>query len=490
MPENIPVTIVFMGGPLLAILINNLLPRSKAPKYCLKLNTAVSLLQMAAAIICLWLLYSGEHTVIEFSTFWDYKALPGAAHFIVDAFSLLTLFCIGMVTLISLLTAWQTVDGMELNYCNLLMTLILGLNGLVMANDLFTVYIFLEVAGVSSFVLIALFKDKHSLEGAFKYLVLSAIASVFLLASLAFIFMETGSLRYVEAADALRGWQNSAHPVLLYISFAFFITAFGIKSGLAPFHGWLPDAHQSAPSAVSVLLSGIVTKVAGAYVVARAFYQIFSGLENIRVVITLLGLFSILYGSLAAISQRDFKRVIAYSSVSQIGYIFMGLAAGNMLGFLGVAMHFLSHAAFKSALFVNAAVLKKQFNTTDMDLLPGGLHARMPLTAVSFIIAFLSSAGVPPLIGFWSKLLIVIAVWQDGLPAVAGVAFLASIITAAYFLRLYRKVFYGRPDASTSEIREVKGTLALAQLLLSVITVGCGLLFPTLLLLLQFRGLL
>jgi multicomponent Na+:H+ antiporter subunit D len=483
------VTVTFMGGPFAAILINNLLPRALANKLCLKLNAAVSLLQMSAAFICLWLLFSGGHAYIDFSTFWDMNALPGAAHFTVDAFSLLTLFCIGLVSLISLLTAWQTVDGLELNFGNLLMTLVLGLNGLVIANDFFTVYIFLEVAGVSSFVLIALFRDKHGLEGAFKYLVLSAIASVLLLASLAFIFMETGSLRYAEVTLALSEWKDSAHPALLFISFAFFITSFGIKAGLAPFHGWLPDAHQSAPSAVSVLLSGIVTKVAGAYVVIRAFYQIFSGLENIHIIILLLGLFSILFGALAAMGQRDFKRVIAYSSISQIGYIFMGLAACNMLGFLGVALHFLSHATFKSALFVNAAVLKKQFGTTDLELLPGGLHARMPLTAVSFIIAFLSSAGIPPLIGFWSKLLIVIAVWQAGFHIIAGAALLAGIITAAYFLRLHRRVFFGQPDASISEITEVKGSLALAELLLSAITLGCGLLFPVLLLLWQFRGL-
>ena len=482
-------TVVFMGGPLFAILINNLLPRAKAKKFCLGLDMAVTLLQITAALICLWLISAGGRATIDFSVFWDMKMQPGAARFSVDAFALLTLFCIGLVTFVSLLAARQTMEGEEFNFANLLMTLLMGLNGLVMANDLFTVYIFLEVTSVSSFVLIALFKDKHSLEGAFKYLVLSTIASTLLLASLAFIFMETGSLRYGDVALMLQDWKNYAHPNLLILSFAFFIAAFGIKAGLAPFHGWLPDAHQSAPSAVSVLLSGIVTKVAGAYVVARTFYQVFSGLENIRIIIAVLGLFSILYGSLAALRQNDFKRVIAYSSIGHIGYIFLGISAGNALGFLGVAMHFISHAALKSTLFINAAAIKKQVGTTDMEAMGGGLQDRMPLTGVSFILAFLSSIGMPPLAGFWSKLIIVAAVWQSGHAGIASTALLAGIITASYSLRMHGKMFFGRPGASSSGVTEVKGSLALAELLLSVVTVGFGLLFPALLLLLQAQGL-
>ena len=479
-----------MGGPLLAILINNLLPRATAQKFCLRLDIAVALLQMVAALICAYLLVYSSSSHVEFSTFWNMNALPEAARFSVDMLSLTVLFSIGLIALVSLLTASVTIGEKALNFSNLLMIIMVGMNGLAMVNDLFSLYVFLEVTGIASFVLIALFRDKHGLEGAFKYLAMSAIASAFLLASLALIFMETGSLRFADVARMLSNLQGISQPSLLLVACMFFISAFAIKAGLAPFHGWLPDAYQSAPAAVSVLLGGIVTKAAGVYAIIRVLSQVFTGLHNVYMAFSILGLFSILYGAFAAIGQRDMKRMLAYSSISQMGYIVLGVASGSLLGLIGAAMHFFNHATFKSTLFVNAAVLEKQLGTTDIEAMGGGLQSRMPLTGVSSVLAFFSTAGIPPLAGFWSKLLIIIAVWQAGFTVMAGVALVASIITATYFLRLQRKVFFGQPDDSSKDVKDVKGPLALAELLLSIITVGVGLLFPALLLLLQSQGVL
>jgi multicomponent Na+:H+ antiporter subunit D len=215
---------------------------------------------------------------------------------------------------------------------------------------------------------------------------------------------------------------------------------------------------------------------------------VFADVDNVHIAFGMLGIISILVGALAAIGQKDMKRMLAYSSISQMGYIVLGAATGSPLGLIGAALHFFNHATFKSTLFVNAAALEKQVGSTDLDKLPGGLQSRMPLTGISSVLAFLSTAGIPPLAGFWSKILIIIAVWQTGFTLIASLALLASIITAAYFLRLQRKVFFGQPDDSSSEIKEVKGSLAVAQWLLSIVTVGCGVLFPVLLLLMQARG--
>lgn len=491
MPDNfVFVTVTFIGAPLLVILINNLLPRAKAQHTALALPLAAAIAQMIAAIICMALIWQSGKAYIDFSVFWDMNLLPGSARFSVDMLSLTVLLAVGMVLTASLLTAWQTIEDKALNYSNLLMVIMLGMNGLAMAGDLFSLYVFLEVTGVSSFVLIALARDKRGLEGAFKYLAMSAIASAFLLAALAFIFMETGSLRFTEVATALTDWKHAAQPVLLMMAFVFFISAFSIKAGLAPFHGWLPDAYQSAPPAVSVLLGGIVTKTAGVYAIIRVLTNVFVGVGSINVIFAVLGLFSILFGAVAAIGQRDMKRMLAYSSISQIGYIVLGAASGSMLGTVGAALHFFNHATFKTTLFVNAAVLEKQLGTTDIEAMGGGLQAKMPLTSISSLLAFLSTAGIPPLAGFWSKLLIIIAVWQAGYVSLAAIALAASIFTAAYFLRLQRKVFFGKPtDDKPADFKEIRGPMGAAELLLSIVTVGFGLLFPAVLLFLQSQGL-
>jgi len=490
LPHDLTIaTVIFIGSPLLVLLINNLLPRATAAKICLRLDMAAAALQMATALFCAWLLIKIGIPNIDFSIFWNMNTLPGAAYFSVDMLSLMVLFSTGLVALVSLLTASAGIGDKALNFSNLLMVIMTGMNGLVLVNDLFSLYVFLEVTGIASFVLIALYRDKRGLEGAFKYLAMSAIASVFLLASLAFIFMETGSLGFAAVTATLSNWLDVAQPPLLLVACLFFISAFSIKAALVPFHGWLPDAYQSAPAAVSVLLGGIVTKAAGVYAIIRVLSGVFANIHNVHIVFIILGLLSILYGAFAAIGQRDMKRMLAYSSISQMGYIVLGAATGSILGLVGAALHFFNHATFKSTLFVNAAALEKQLGTTELDALPGGLQARMPLTGVSSVLAFFSTAGIPPLAGFWSKVLIILAVWQAGFTTIAGAALLASIVTAAYFLRLQRKVFFGPADDSSAAVKEVKGPLAAAQWLLSIITVGFGLLFPALLLLLQGQGL-
>ena len=493
MPDHFGlIAMLFMSVPLLGLLINNIFKRETAGKFCLNLGIGVALLQIGAAVLMMMIMFFNHKDHVDFSLFWDMSARPDAAYFRADMLSLAVILTIGTVMLVSLLKASSTMAGNEqrqtLNFSNLLYTVVLGMNGIALVNDLFSLYVFIEIAGISSFLLIALFKDKRGLEGAFKYLAMSAIASAFLLGSLALIFMETGSLQFDTAAELLKNWKNDAHPVLLLLAFVFFVSAVSIKTGLAPFHGWLPDAYQSAPPAVSVLLGGIVTKACGAYAVMRILANVFKGVGNTNMIFSMLALGSIIFGSVAAIGQSDFKRMLAYSSISQIGYIVLGAACGNVLGLAGAVFHFFNHAVFKTTLFVNAAVMEKRAGTTDIENMEG-LRGKMPMAGFSSLLAFLSAAGIPPLAGFWSKLLIILAVWKTGHMLFASAALFATIFTMAYFLRLQRKVFFGKPAESAAGIIEVKDSLFLAEALMSCLTVGFGLGFPVLLLFLQARGL-
>lgn len=479
----------YIGFPLLAIVVLNLIGKKHMEKFCAPIGCAVGVVQAVTSVITMLLLLQYNKAAVNFSQFWDMSVSTEAAYFSVDAISAIVLFCIGMVTAASFLTAAGMREEKMFNYTNVMLILVLGMSGIALVTDLFSLYVFLEITGIASFVLIALHRDIIGLEGSFKYLVMSAVASAFILAGLSFIYMETGSLRYDAVAEMLAG-NTAAEPMLIWLAFLFLIAGFSIKSGIVPFHGWLPDAYQSAPAPVSVVLGGIVTKMAGVYAIIRIMSDFLLGTYSvINLAFMLLGLLSIVMGALAAIAQGDFKRILAYSSISQIGYIVLGASTGSMIGLIGAVLHFFNHATFKTTLFVNSAAVERQTGTTEIERL-GGLQKQMPVTGVSSVLAFLSTAGIPPLAGFWSKLLIIIAAWQAGGPLIAGIALVASILTAAYFLRLQRKVFFGPVEEHLSTVKEARGGIAVSAVALSAVTVVVGLLFPVLLQILQVQGLL
>lgn len=479
----------FIGLPLALLFALNLLPRRAAEETAVPIGYLAAALQMVFTVVCVQLLYSFGKDFIDFSLFWDMNAATGSSFFSVDFFSLVVLFCIGLVAFAALAVVPGGASAHNVNFVSMMLLLMLGMNGIAVATDLFTLYIFLEITGICSFVMIAMKKDQRGLEGAFKYLVISAVATALLLSAFALIFMQTGSLNFDDVAVAMTNWQQADEPRLLMLAFILLLAGFCIKSGVVPFHLWVPDAYQSAPAAVSVLLGGIVTKAAGVYAMGRVMRDILPVVSELQLPLLVLGVISILVGAIAAVTQQDFKRVLAYSSISQIGYIMLGISCGSAIGYVGAILHFFNHAVFKSTLFVNAAALEMQVGTTDMDKL-GGLQKQMPVTGISSVLAFLSTAGIPPLSGFWSKLLIIMAAWLAGQQIVAGIALFAGIFTAAYFLRLQKKVFFGEVPEQLQQVEEAGRSVVCVSVLLSAITVGLGVAFPWLLLYLQGLGVL
>ncbi len=398
--------------------------------------------------------------------------------FVMDHVTFVMFLSIGIVSLASLLVARYTIpDGSErFKFINLLIIAYVGMSGIVMVKDIFSLYVFLEITAIASFVLIAFKKDIYALEGAFKYLVLSAVATVMMLVSIALLLLLSGGTSFSAIASALQAHTN----LITRLAVGIFICGLFIKGGLVPFHGWVPDAYMSAPAPVSVLLAGIVTKTAGIYTLIRITTALFGFTEAVKAVLMLMGIVSILIGAFAALGQTDFKRMLAYSSISQVGYIVLGLGTGAPLGIAGAVFHLFNHSVFKSLLFVNSAAVEKETGTNDMNRL-GGLSCRMPVTSTTSVIGLLSTCGIPPLAGFWSKLLIIIALWQSAHYAYAAIAVLASVVTLAYFLMMQRKVFFGKLAAGLENIKEAGFGISLASIVLAVITIGAGLFFPLLL---------
>jgi multicomponent Na+:H+ antiporter subunit D len=393
------------------------------------------------------------------------------------------LFVIAMVTMVANAVGFDGDARKKILARSLLLISMSGMNGVVMVRDLLSVYVFLEITAVSCFVLIAVDKKAEALAGAFKYFILSGLATLSMLLANGIIFMLVGSLKFADVGSVL-----STVGVELKLALIFYVIALCVKAGVAPFHGWLPDAHASAPNAVSVLLSGVVIKVAGAYLVLRLTDDVFAGQGASGLAFMVLGAFSIVIGAFGAMAQTDMKRVLAFSSVSQMGYIVMAAGLGSPLALIGAVAHIFNHAMFKSLLFVNAAAVKEQTGTTTLDQL-GGLTERMPVTGWTSVVGLLSAAGLPPTSGFWSKLLIIMALCQAGQWIFAGIALGMSVVTLGYLLILQRNVFFGKLRAGLEDLREARVSLQCAALVLAAMTAALGVVFPFLLMVLHNFGL-
>jgi multicomponent Na+:H+ antiporter subunit D len=393
-----------------------------------------------------------------------------------NALSFVVLFSINIVTIASLIVARSVTSEKDhlFNIINLLIVSTIGMNGVVLAKDLFTLYIFIEITSITSFILISIKKNLEALYSSFKYILLSAIASILMILSIALFFLIAGGTSYdaISAAIKIEG-----NRVIATLAILCFTGGLFIKGGLVPFHGWLPDAYSTSPSSISILLSGIVTKVCGAYVIIRLYAQVFGEMEQFRIVLIVVGLLSIVVGALTAIGQTNYKRLFAFSSVSQVGYIILGIGCGTKLGIIGAIFHLFNHAMFKSLLFVNASSIENATNETDMTKL-GGLQKKMPVTSATSIVALLSAAGVPPLAGFWSKLLIIIALWSAGYYVTAIIAIVASVITLGYLLLFQRNVFFGKLREGFDSIREAPAGVIVVSVVLAVICVIAAIVFP------------
>jgi multicomponent Na+:H+ antiporter subunit D len=469
--------------PFAALFLANLLPRSARPAA-----TGIAFGVLALQTVAVVLPPLG---LVDWSFLNPVDKVIGL-HVSMDNLSILLLVSGGLAGMAALLAAGPGLKtGRErFQFANLVLVAMIGINGISMVRDLFSLYVFIEVTAVATFILVALRHGVDAYEGAWKYLILSAVASVLMLSSVALFLLVEGGATFEDVRQALVGVSaapNLGQSAMPWIAAALFLAGLFIKGGLVPFHGWLADAYSSAPTPASIFMAGIVTKASGVFALIRLAQSTFGGALPARWIFLVVGAVTLVIGAFLALTQSDMKRMLAYSSVSQIGYIVLALGGSPQLGIIAAAVHFFNHAVSKSQLFANAEAIEEQLGTISMDRI-GGLGSRMPVTAGTSAVASLSIAGLPPLAGFWSKLLIVIALWQAGQYAFAAVAVLTSLVTLGYFLSLQRRVFFGTPLAEWASAREAGGWLLAPALALSVITVVIGLVFPLVLSLLLGGG--
>lgn len=389
----------------------------------------------------------------------------------------LTVFMLVTVNLVGFCIVVYSVNYMERftakwKFYTLFFLMVGGMNGVVITGDMFNLFIFLEIAAIASYALVAFGTERHELEAAFKYAIMSTVGSLFILLGIALLYSYTSTLNMADMANILA--QKGIGNVTLMVS-VLFLMGFGLKAALVPFHAWLPDAHPSAPAPISAMLSGVLIKSLGIYALCRIFYNVIGVSPTISSILMFLGALSMVAGVLLAIGQWDFKRLLAYHSISQVGYIVLGIGLGTPLGILGGLFHLFNHSVFKSLLFLNSGAVEYSTGTRDLQNM-GGLASRMPVTGTTTLVASISIAGIPPFNGFWSKLIIIIALVQDGRFVYAFLAVLASILTLASFMKVMKYAFFGKLRENLSRIKEVPFFMKLSMATLAFFCLVCGIL--------------
>lgn len=396
---------------------------------------------------------------------------PAGIPLIIDA---LSAFMLAVMNLIAVSVAVYSISYVKKytdtwKFYTLFMLMVSGINGVLLSGDIFNMYVFLEIAAISGYFLVAFGTEAEELEASFKYAVMGSVASIFILLGIAFLYSRTSTLNLAGIASAVSAMDPN-EGVLLLIS-VLFLMGFGLKAALVPFHGWLPYAHSSAPAPISAMLSGVSIKVLGIYALARIFFNVIGMSPAVSGVIIALAVISMLAGSILAFGQTDIKRLFAYSSISQIGYVALGLGIGTPLGIMGALFHLCNHSVFKSLLFLNSGAIERVTGTRDL----GRMHAvasEYPVVGYTNLIASSSICGIPPLGGFWSKLIIIFACMQAGRPALAFIAVAVSALTLAYYFKALTPALFGASGLAESRARaDLPLSMAGPMLLLAVLSI-------------------
>jgi len=352
-------------------------------------------------------------------------------------------------------------------YC-LFLLMVAGMNGAVLTGDLFNLFVFIEIASVASYALVAFGCRHEELEASFRYVVLGGAASTFVLLGVALLYARTGALNMAYVASVIGG---AADPPVM-MALALFVAGLGLKAALVPFHAWLPDAHPSAPAPISAMLSGVLIKAIGVYALVRLLYHVIGITPVSSNILLVLGALSMIGGVFLAVGQWDFKRLLAYHSISQIGYVILGIGLGTPLGVAAGLFHLVNHATFKSLLFLNAGAVEYRTGTRELRRM-GGLASEMPVTGGTSMVASMSIAGVPPFNGFFSKLAIIIACVAAGRWGYAVWAVVVSLMTLASFTKVQKYGFFDK-RADRPRASEAPASMCVAMLGLAVLCLAMG----------------
>jgi multicomponent Na+:H+ antiporter subunit D len=353
-----------------------------------------------------------------------------------------------------------------------------GLLGIAITGDAFNIFVFLEISSLSSYALISLGRNRKALHAAYQYLIMGTIGATFYLIGVGLLYMMTGTLNIADLAQRIAPISDSR---VVLTAFAFIVVGVSLKLALFPLHLWLPNAYAFAPSVVTVFLAGTATKVS-LYVLLRVIFTIFGanlvfGQLRIGLAFLVLGVAGIVICSLVAIYQRNVKRLLAFSSVAQIGYMILGVSLGTVLGLQAGLLHVFNHAIIKAGLFMAVGCIVYRIGSARIADMKG-IGRQMPWTMAAFVVCGLGLIGVPFTAGFVSKWYLILATLERGWWPVAALIVLTSILALIYVWRVVEVAYFQRPEArppSLPPIREAPSWMLVPTWILALATIYFGL---------------
>ncbi|MEZ5778884.1 MAG: monovalent cation/H+ antiporter subunit D family protein [Paracoccaceae bacterium] len=327
-----------------------------------------------------------------------------------------------------------------------------GLLGVVVTGDAFNVFVFLEISSLSTYVLVAqgAYRDKRALTAAYDYLIMGTIGATFFVIGLGLLYMATGTLNMADLAGRIAA-QGANRTVL--VAFAFIVVGMGLKAAIYPLHLWLPNAYTYAPSAVTAFLAATATKVA-IYVLLRFMFSVFQPtflfeVHTLEIIIVPLAILAMFAASFIAIFQTDLKRLLAYSSLAQIGYMLLGIGMLTETGLSAAIVHLFNHGITKAALFMGVGALVLRTGGSFFDRI-GGMGRVMPWTSAAMVIGGMSLIGIPGTAGFVSKWMLVQAALAKGWWPIAVLIVLSSLLAVIYVWRVIETLYLTAPAKDTA----------------------------------------
>jgi multicomponent Na+:H+ antiporter subunit D len=444
-------SILLVVIPLLAAPITAILPRARLAWL---LTLLVSWVCLLLAVWQLQIVLTGNIISYELGGW----APPWGIEYRIDTINAFIAMIVAAIAAVTLPYALRSVEQeivtrrIPLFYTAFLLCLT-GLLGITLTGDIFNLFVFLEISSLSSYALISMGRQRQALTAAFQYLVMGTIGATFLLIGIGLIYAETGTLNMLDLAARL---PSVFEHRTVHTAFAFIMIGVALKLAMFPLHLWLPNAYTYAPTVITIFLAATATKVA-IYVMLRMVYTVFSiGFAEdtpLNEMFMLLGVFGVLIASVYAIYQNNSKRLLAYSSVAQIGYMVLGIGFGSVLGLTATIVHIFNHALMKAALFMAVGALIYRVGSSYLRDW-NGLGRQMPWTFAALVIAGLSLIGLPGTAGFISKWYLVSAAVEQHNWSIAFIILLGSLLAVVYVWKMVEVLFFREPDTTTPVVRE------------------------------------
>jgi multicomponent Na+:H+ antiporter subunit D len=400
--------------------------------------------------------------------------IPVGINLVLDKVSVIMLATVGLVAFMATLYAAGYVgrNGSKAYFYGLFLLLIAGVNGVALTGDLLSLYVFIEIASLASYALVALGDRQDGLGASFRYLVVGSVGSVLILLALGITYGLTGSLSMAQVGKIFGA---SPKPIHL-LAAGLFVAGFGLKSALFPFHMWLVDAVRAASPPVAAALSGVVIEVVGVYAMARVLFNALGMTAELQTLLMILGTISIMVGALMALRENDIRRALAYHSVSEIGFVVLALGIGTRPAIAAALVYIVTHAIYKTLLFLNAGAMEYATGTGDLTRL-GGVKHGMPVTGATSVIGSLSISAIPPFGGFWARFFIIVSIVQAERYGYAAWAVAGSILTLASFARFQKWICHDTPGEACATAKEVPALMQVSMIVLAVLCVVTGLLW-------------